>query len=177
MNHGKWGVFFREYIRLLRWLRSKSPVKASFDARRVPVVEVRTRRAASHGMARIQPTTTTIYSMTTSPAEKIEKIARLAFDPAAAEGESVNAATMLVQIARKHKIGFGEFKLILGASARLPNSVGIASTIVPFGKHKGQSIAQIYQQNPGYLDWLLREVAGHKALKQQITAFLKANQN
>ena len=47
-------------------------------------------------------------------AEKIEKIARLAFDPAAAEGEAVTAARMIVQIARKNGIDFDGIKDLLG---------------------------------------------------------------
>lgn len=54
-------------------------------------------------------------STTSDLAVKIQKIARLAFDPAAAEGEAGNAALMLVQIARKHGLNFDVFKRLLAA--------------------------------------------------------------
>jgi len=47
-------------------------------------------------------------------ASKIQKVAQLAFDPAATPGEMKNAITKIVELAQKYGINYRDFKLLLG---------------------------------------------------------------
>jgi len=116
--------------------------------------------------------------MTSDLAVKIEKIARLAFNSAAAEGEALNAASLIVQIARKNQIDFDGFKNHLGVAAKTTKSIqSNLSDVMPFGKYEGKTFEQIFLITPSYLEWVLREVTGNKPLKARISAFLKCKQN
>ncbi len=113
-------------------------------------------------------------STTADLALRIQKMARLAFDPSAAEGESVNAATMIVQIIRKNDLGFDGFKKLLGITSSKPKlRSAFPPDVMTFGKYEGQSLEWIFTNDPAYLDWILREVSGKTQLKEQIRAFLK----
>ncbi len=115
---------------------------------------------------------------TTDLAGKIEKMARLAFDPAAAEGESVAAVTKLVQIARKNSIDFNSFKILLGVTTSAPKSkLSYSADVMPFGKYEGLTFEEIFLSNPDYLDWISKKVTWNKKLTDCIHAFLKAKQN
>ena len=117
-------------------------------------------------------------SITSDLAVKIQKMARLAFDPAAAEGEAGNAAAMLVQIARKHGLNFDGFKNLLGITSNAPRLKSrFPPDVMPFGKYEGVSFDEIFEINPSYLDWFLNNIKGHVKVKEQISAFLKAKQN
>ncbi len=111
---------------------------------------------------------------TSDLAVKIQKMARLAFDPAAAEGEAGNAAAMLVQIVRKHGLNFDGFKKLLGITSSKPKLRSVfPPDVLTFGKYMGQSLEWVFANDPAYLDWILREVSGKEQLKEQIRAFLK----
>jgi uncharacterized protein (DUF3820 family) len=119
-----------------------------------------------------------IHSNTTDLAVKIQKMARLAFDPAAAEGEAGNAATMIVQIARKNGLNFDGFKKLIGvASSTSRLKPNYPSGVMPFGKYEGVAFDEIFESNPSYLDWFLKTVKGNEKVKDQIAAFLKSKQN
>ena len=111
------------------------------------------------------------------PAEfavKIEKMARLAFDPAATDGESVNAVTLIVHIVRKHGLDFDGFKKLLGVSGSAADLRGsYPPYVMSFGQYRGQHFEDIYQEDPSYLFWILDNVTGKKSLKNQIRTFLK----
>jgi len=111
-------------------------------------------------------------------AGKIEKMARLAFDPAAAEGESANALTMIVHITRKNGIDFDGFKKLLGFTApasRLERAT--APVVMPFGKYQGMNLEEIFELDPDYLEWFVRTVTKQKKLRNQIAAFLNGRRN
>ena len=111
-------------------------------------------------------------------AGKIEKMARLAFDPAAAEGEAANALTMIVHITRKNGIDFHGFKKLLGVTApasRLKQAT--APVVMPFGKYQGAHLEEIFELDPDYLDWFVRTVTKQTKLKNQIITFLIARRN
>jgi len=111
-------------------------------------------------------------------ATKIEKIARLAFDPAAAEGESVSALTMIARITRKNGIDFDGFRNLLGVNAPTSRLQRTASTIVmPFGKYTGRTLEEIYQADPDYLEWVSRAVTSRKELRKQVLDFLHTKRN
>ncbi len=111
-------------------------------------------------------------------AQKIEKMARLAFDSAAAEGEAINAVTMMVQLTRKNKIGFDDFKILLGvAPGSAPSAPDSSGYIFPFGQYTGKTFDHVFFVNPNYFDWVLKTVTGQAELKKRIVVFLKAKQN
>lgn len=114
---------------------------------------------------------------TSDLAVKIQKMVRLAFDPAAAEGESVNAATMIVQIVRKHDLGFDGFKKLIGVVSTAPGLKSLYPPgVMPFGKYEGVTFDAIFEANPSYLDWFLRNIKGNEKVKEQIATFLKTKQ-
>jgi len=85
---------------------------------------------------------------------------------------------MIVQIARKHQIGYDDFKSLLGIATGAQKLKGCYPPgVMPFGKYEGATIEQIYLKDPDYLDWVLREATCRNNLKQQILAFLKTKQN
>ena len=105
-------------------------------------------------------------------------MARLAFNPGAAEGESVSAVSKIVQIARKNNIDFDGFKIILGVTTTASNLNSPNSPVfMPFGKHLGKTLDEVFQCDPDYLIWVLNNVGGRTQLKNQITEFLKSKQN
>jgi uncharacterized protein (DUF3820 family) len=109
-------------------------------------------------------------------AAKLEKIARLAFNPAAKDGEAEAAVIQMVRISRKNEINFEEFKDLLGVPAENLNSYN-QSVRMPFGKYIGRTLEEVFQENPGYLDWILSDVKGYTELKKQISALLNAKRN
>lgn len=107
-------------------------------------------------------------------AAKFEKMGRLAFDPAAEVGESNNAITLMFQMARKSKIGFDDFKMVLGAGSKSSKLPANAIDPMQFGKYKGMTFDEIYQINPGYLEWILDNVTGRAPLKIRIKEYLES---
>ena len=113
----------------------------------------------------------------TKLAVKIQKIARLAFNPAAAEGESASAASKILQIARKNNIDFDGFKILLGVTTTASNLNSPNSPVhMTFGKYEDKTLDEVFQCDPDYLIWVLKEVTGRAQLKNQITEFLKTKQ-
>ena len=109
---------------------------------------------------------------------KIEKMARLAFNPAAAEGEAANALTMIVNIAKKNGIDFDGFKKLLGVTAPGTSVKRTAAPVVmSFGKYQGMTLDEIFARDPDYLEWFVRTVTKYKQLRDQIADFLNAKRN
>jgi len=115
---------------------------------------------------------------TTELAQKIEKIARLAFDRGATNGEAATAATMIVQIARKNGIDYDGFINLLGFTARGSRMcMTNVPVVMPFGKYRGRTLDEIYLIDSDYLQWFVETVTKYKQLRGQIIAFLKTKQN
>jgi len=78
---------------------------------------------------------------TSDLAVKIQKMARLAFDPAAAEGEARNAAVMIVQLVRKQGLNFDGFKKLIGVISNVPGLKSLyPSGVMTFGKYEGVAL-------------------------------------
>jgi hypothetical protein len=105
-------------------------------------------------------------------------MARLAFDPAAAEGEARNAAVMIVQLVRKQGLNFDGFKKLIGVISNVPGLKSLyPSGVMTFGKYEGVAFDEVFKVNPSYLGWFLHNIKGNEQLKEQIAAFLKTKQN
>lgn len=110
------------------------------------------------------------------------KLSRLAFDPAAQEGESQNAACMMVKVARKSGFSFDRVVELLGGGRggareqgpppREEKKFTAGDTIMPFGKFKGRSFNAIFGTDPGYLKWMSRELED-RLLRKRAQDFLK----
>ena len=50
-----------------------------------------------------------------------------------------------------------------------------ATTLLPFGRYEGASVAAVGERDPGYLRWLLRAVATHPPVRAAARAWLVAN--
>ena len=111
-------------------------------------------------------------------AAKLEKMARLAFNPAAAEGEAANALTMITHITKKNGIDFDGFKKLLGVAAPASSLKRAAAPVVmSLGKYQGMTLDEIFDRDPDYLEWFVRTVTKYKQLRDQIAAFLNTQRN
>jgi uncharacterized protein (DUF3820 family) len=95
--------------------------------------------------------------LTTDP--RIEKLLRLALDPAAPDGEAKAAALRILHLART--AGVTAEQVLAGVSA-VPgddDSDDVEScpwwedVVLPFGKYKGETIGDVMRENPGYIRW------------------------
>jgi len=90
---------------------------------------------------------------------QVEKILKIALDPSAGDGEAENAAKMAVRVARKSGLRFDDLfptTTIIQEGPQYPMSPPPSCDILmPYGKHKGRTLGDIAQQNPGYLNWWL----------------------
>lgn len=50
-----------------------------------------------------------------------------------------------------------------------------ATTIIPFGRYEGSSVAAVGERDPGYLRWLLRAVSAHPPVRAAARAYLAAS--
>lgn len=93
---------------------------------------------------------------------KIEKLLRLALDPAATAGEAYNCLSAVRTLTGGFDGLVKEFRLLSTAEPRRPqprHSYNPAEdTTMPFGKFEGETIMDIARENPGYLRWCLKNI-------------------
>lgn len=107
--------------------------------------------------------------------DKATKLTRLLLDPAAADGEILNAARALQRMVADSPQGdsVSALRLLLGEPvlARLPDA------LFPFGKHKGQALSFVAALDPDYLLWFIANVRPRgKRLRQAIAFWLQQAQ-
>lgn len=103
--------------------------------------------------------------------ETLQKLLRLALDPAASEGEIRNASILIVDIARKRGMGVSAFLQSIGIPTR---GFDYQDIQLDFGKHRGKTVGNIMRIDPGYLYWA-DENATHisRAMKRAIETAVK----
>ena len=112
--------------------------------------------------------------------ERLEKLLRLAVDPGAAEGERINACTMFVRQVRAVGLTYADVIAALTPAVK-PSRVVAASpasqsarasacsdgdgwgedwwnVTMPFGKHSGETVGDILDDDSGYITWLHNNV-------------------
>jgi hypothetical protein len=98
----------------------------------------------------------------------VDKLLARAFDPAARDGEAENAAGKAVLVCRRNGIGLPRLAEHLARECKVlppPTPAAPASTRpdaldvrMPFGKHRGETLADIARRDPGYLRWMAAEL-------------------
>ena len=88
------------------------------------------------------------------------KLLRVALDPAAGEGEAVNAATLFVRVARRGGVTFGVLALAAAEVAPFtggpprPADAPLGSVRMRCGKHAGRRLVDGYADDPAYVAWV-----------------------
>jgi len=111
-------------------------------------------------------------------AEKLQKLVRLAFDPAATDGESSNAVSRLLVIARQNRVDFEGFRGVLGVAIPAAElQTPTPSNVMPSGIFAGTSFERIFEICPSHFGSMLETLADGDPLKEQIITFLKMKYN
>ncbi len=84
--------------------------------------------------------------------ETLQKLLRLALDPAASEGEIHNASILIVDIARKRGMDKNAFLQAIGIQTTT-EGFDYRDIRLDFGKHRGKTVGDIMHIDPGYLYW------------------------
>jgi hypothetical protein len=111
--------------------------------------------------------------------DRIAKLIARALDPAAIEGEAINAATHALREARRRQLDVAGFAAALGIERRIEyrevqREDDPRDFVIRFGKYKGSTIGEVWHIDPKYVRWAaenlttcdpailgaLREVAG-----------------
>lgn len=82
---------------------------------------------------------------------------RRAIDPACEKGEAMNAFDKLLVIVRREQITFNDLAfstVVIEQSSGQSVAPPATETRMPFGKHKGKTLAAITKEDPGYLYWV-----------------------
>lgn len=96
----------------------------------------------------------------------IEKLLRVALDPASSEHEAKSAANLLVNKLRASGVTFEQMRRGLAGVQVAPRVVTVyrgpegADCRLPWGKHKGRKLCDVFESDPGYVEWLV-ESADH----------------
>ena len=63
-------------------------------------------------------------------------------------------------------------KFVAETRSQFPCVKDVGDNKIRFGKHRGKSIRQIDQCDPGYLDWILRAGAGGAVVVRDVKQFM-----
>lgn len=87
---------------------------------------------------------------TSSRTSRAEKLLRLALDPAASDGEIVQACRAYQRMVREADMD--PLALLTAREADCPDAR------LPFGKYRGQLVSVIFRHDPDYLVWLCETI-------------------
>ena len=111
--------------------------------------------------------------------DRLSKLLRYALDPAAGEGEAVNAATRFIEEARREGLDLSGVARVI-APPDVPKKTKVRKIVVykvppqsmvfPFGRYAGESLASVYSRDPQYVTWFCENVRRSPAVATLIRA-------
>jgi hypothetical protein len=102
--------------------------------------------------------------------DRLKKLLAYALDPAASDGELENAGLKALREARRLGLNLNGLAVALAPQAgrivyrdvvqvtveyrdRIVYRVPPGDMVLPFGKYRGRTLAEVFAENPGYVRW------------------------
>lgn len=85
----------------------------------------------------------------------IAKLLAYALCPSASDAATENAGSKALRLAKAEGMTVADLASVLGAT---PNDPGVETLILPFGKYTGMTLLSVWQADPGYVRWIVRNV-------------------